>query len=599
MMEFSMQSAPMLLGKITILLISAFALNFLLRRASASVRNILWTAALAGALVLPLLSVLGPAWRVRAPLSSAATSPIVKMMTQPSAVSPVSSNDAHGIAPAIASSKIEQGSHSALSNDRRSWSWPLILGLVWLTGTLSIVVQIAVGLRLVDQAWRNSHALDGRMTRIAQEAQASMRIARHVEVCLADARSGIAAPIMWGAWRPVVLLPSQSTDWADECVRAALLHEFAHIQRWDWPSRIATQAICALYWFHPLVWMAARQIRETSERACDDCVLNAGVAPADYAQRLIDVLRSIPEGARPPRAAIAMALPNETEGRIRAVLASGLSRRAITRKWAISGMLLALAIILPISALRLAAKEESTASDSVPTSEIRYAGGGKVQLLGITDYPAPGKTWWNADGKRLSAPPIDPDPHGSMSFTGKYTAREFAFRVTGAPSDAGVTTDVPGETSGGMWTRADKAVTTVAVNALLPIEARTASVRVGLAAGPWETLNKFDPWGLSMGSPSWRGHSVTIGVSDLSLFSGSAGLTVTNTVVDGATRVVAIDQHNIVHVGKGTSSGVSGTTQMQSLHFEGMKISDIKKIVFQARPYEWREFKNLPLEPQK
>jgi beta-lactamase regulating signal transducer with metallopeptidase domain len=598
MMEFSMQSAPMLLGKITILLISAFALNFLLRRASASARNILWTAALAGALVLPLLSVLGPAWRVRAPLSSAAASPIVKMMTQPSAVSPVSSNDAHGIAPAIASSKIEQGSHSTLSNDRRSWSWPLILGLVWLTGTLSIVVQIAVGLRLVDQAWRNSHTLDGRMTRIAQEAQASMRIARHIEVCVADARSGIAAPIMWGARRPIVLLPSQSADWPDECVRAALLHEFAHIQRWDWPTRIATQIMCALYWFHPLVWMATRQIRETSERACDDCVLNAGVAPADYAQRLIDVLRSIPEGARPPRAAIAMALPNETEGRIKAVLTNGLNRRGVNRKWAVSGMLLALAIVLPISALRLAAKEEAADSDTAPTSEVVYTGG-RVELLGITEYPAPGKTWWNAGGKRLSAPPIDTNPHGSLGFTGKYTAREFAFRVIGAPIDAGIATDVPGETSGGMWTNASKDVTTVAVNALLPSDTRTTSVRVGLAAGPWEPLNEFDPWGLSMGSLSWRGHNVTIGVSDLSLFSGSAGLTVTNTVVDGATRVVAIDQHNIVHVGKGTSSGVSGTTQMQSVHFEGMKISDVKKIVFQARPYEWREFKNLPLNSKQ
>jgi hypothetical protein len=46
---------------------------------------------------------------------------------------------------------------------------------------------------------------------------------------------------------------------------------------------------CAFYWFNPLIWFAAHQLRLERERACDDFVLTAGTSGADYATHLFEI----------------------------------------------------------------------------------------------------------------------------------------------------------------------------------------------------------------------------------------------------------------------------------------------------------------------
>ena len=82
--------------------------------------------------------------------------------------------------------------------------------------------------------------------------------------------------MVWGFFRPTILLPADASNWQEERLRAVLLHELAHIQRNDWESQLIAQVMCAVYWFNPLVWFAARRMRVEAERACDDHVLNAG-----------------------------------------------------------------------------------------------------------------------------------------------------------------------------------------------------------------------------------------------------------------------------------------------------------------------------------
>ena len=81
-----------------------------------------------------------------------------------------------------------------------------------------------------------------------------------------------------------------------------------------------------LYWFHPLAWMAARALRREAERACDDLVLNAGVAGPEYAGHLLAVARAA-SSLRAEPAAAAMARPSTLEGRIRAMLNVRLNQR--------------------------------------------------------------------------------------------------------------------------------------------------------------------------------------------------------------------------------------------------------------------------------
>src|SRR5207244_6373507 len=101
-----------------------------------------------------------------------------------------------------------------------------------------------------------------------------------------DAGPGVM-PMTWGALRPVLLLPTEAAGWPAERLRAVLLHELAHVARHDYLTLTMAELAVALYWFHPLAWWAASRMRRERERACDDRVLAAGVAPSGYAAELL------------------------------------------------------------------------------------------------------------------------------------------------------------------------------------------------------------------------------------------------------------------------------------------------------------------------
>jgi beta-lactamase regulating signal transducer with metallopeptidase domain len=55
--------------------------------------------------------------------------------------------------------------------------------------------------------------------------------------------------------RPVVLLPDSSLAWPSERTEAVVLHELAHVRRWDSASQLVAVATCALSGFNPVVWL--------------------------------------------------------------------------------------------------------------------------------------------------------------------------------------------------------------------------------------------------------------------------------------------------------------------------------------------------------
>ena len=73
----------------------------------------------------------------------------------------------------------------------------------------------------------------------------------------------LEGPITLGLCRPVIFLPSEGTD------PMAVRHEQTHIQRKDVWGKGFLFLVCALYWFHPLVWLMARQAGRDAEAACD------------------------------------------------------------------------------------------------------------------------------------------------------------------------------------------------------------------------------------------------------------------------------------------------------------------------------------------
>jgi TonB family protein len=99
-------------------------------------------------------------------------------------------------------------------------------------------------------------------------------------------------PFVQGGLRPIIVLPDAIVDELDrDELRAVLIHEREHFRRRD-PLRYAVLGVVrAVFWFYPPVWWLARRIRETTEMACDDAVVIAGLPAATYCRSLARTLR--------------------------------------------------------------------------------------------------------------------------------------------------------------------------------------------------------------------------------------------------------------------------------------------------------------------
>jgi len=160
----------------------------------------------------------------------------------------------------------------------------------------------------------------------------------------------IHTPMTWGAIRPVILLPAYVEDWPEEQREVVIRHERAHIERRDWLWQGFAQVMTAVFWFHPLVWLAAAQMRQEAEHAADDATLAAGVQAPDYADRLMAVARQL--SGHSPDAAVAMVRKPALTSRIVAILDAARTRTVASVGARIGVVLVAVALMVPLSAFQ-------------------------------------------------------------------------------------------------------------------------------------------------------------------------------------------------------------------------------------------------------
>ncbi|MDE7311311.1 MAG: M56 family metallopeptidase [Eubacterium sp.] len=109
---------------------------------------------------------------------------------------------------------------------------------------------------------------------------------RHIQV----RQSGfVKAPITYGIFRPVIVMPKQ-TDWEDtKQLRYILAHEAVHIRRLDAAAKLLLAAALAVHWFNPFVWLMYAVCNRDLELSCDETVVRAfgENTRAEYARILI------------------------------------------------------------------------------------------------------------------------------------------------------------------------------------------------------------------------------------------------------------------------------------------------------------------------
>ena len=130
-----------------------------------------------------------------------------------------------------------------------------ILKTVWLTGIgIMALWFLLTNLCFLRRVKRNARALD-------THAPVPVRVS-----------SGVPTPCLTGLFRPVIYVTPECTQ-DPQILRHVLTHELAHLRQWD-PIWSLVRCVClCIYWFHPLVWVAAAQSRRDCELSCDESAI--------------------------------------------------------------------------------------------------------------------------------------------------------------------------------------------------------------------------------------------------------------------------------------------------------------------------------------
>ena len=157
--------------------------------------------------------------------------------------------------------------------------------IIWGVGVLVCALVFAIAYWKCRQEFQTSLPVDNDFIR---GWLSSHRLKRTISV----RQSGrFSAPLTYGVFRPVILMPT-STDWENtKSLQYVLAHEYVHIRRFDSITKLVLIAALCVHWFNPLVWAMYVLANRDIELSCDEAVVRlfGENTKASYARSLISM----------------------------------------------------------------------------------------------------------------------------------------------------------------------------------------------------------------------------------------------------------------------------------------------------------------------
>jgi beta-lactamase regulating signal transducer with metallopeptidase domain/HEAT repeat protein len=345
-------SMVILLAKATLILLVALGITLSMQRASAGARHLVWLVTLAALLLVPALTAWAPIpirvlpAKVKSE-SAVAASPSPLILTNRAG-----KIDKVGVLTAPIAAGNEAVPSSSFGNALAKsavLSGLSIAFLIWAAVLVVIAVSLGFATLAVRRIVNRARPLDSQDW-LAPLWEVSDRLALDEPPRLLRSEDA-KMPFACGVFNATIVLPAECDSWSLDRRRAVLLHELAHVRRHDLVGHTLGRLACAVYWFHPLVWTAAKRLRSESERACDDLALACGARATDYAEHLLDIVTSVRRDST-PSVALAMARRKEFEGRMLAILDPELRHSSPSRRQsaALIGSLALISIVVGAAA---------------------------------------------------------------------------------------------------------------------------------------------------------------------------------------------------------------------------------------------------------
>ncbi len=163
--------------------------------------------------------------------------------------------------------------------------WALYLFVAWAAIAGWLLTGVARGLWHLHVLRQSCRPVDAaRLDPLVQETLERNQSSRSATLCTSDL---VRVPTAIGFTKPMIAIPAWVMNElsADE-LNQILLHELAHLRRWDDWTNLAQKLVKALFFFHPAVWWIEKRVSLEREMACDDAVIAETASPRAYAECL-------------------------------------------------------------------------------------------------------------------------------------------------------------------------------------------------------------------------------------------------------------------------------------------------------------------------
>ncbi len=208
------------------------------------------------------------------------------------------------------------------------WSMPAVCLFVWMVGSAIVSIRLLISFVWLASITCRRTGIAPALDREFRACISMMGIHRHVELMIAKSD---VIPMATGVLFPKIVLPAAMALSTTDSRRIVMMHELGHVARRDPLWHCLVELAGVLYWFHPLYWYARHQCASLRECACDDRVLNAGVASDQYARCLLAIVSGAFLRPISRNLGVAMASSGRIEKRIRSVMKERVDRRPVGR----------------------------------------------------------------------------------------------------------------------------------------------------------------------------------------------------------------------------------------------------------------------------
>jgi len=190
---------------------------------------------------------------------------------------------------------------------------------VW--GVIATALLVRLGLSLLHVRRLRRHAIELKPEALEVALRGPLPDSyRRVRMLVSDR---VRVPAAIGFFSPAIIVPTWALrELSVEDFRTILLHELAHLRRWDDWTNLAQKVLKALFFFHPAVWWIESRLSLEREMACDDLVLAATSSPRAYATSLISLAERVGLGRTAALAQAALGRARHTSLRIAQILDS-------------------------------------------------------------------------------------------------------------------------------------------------------------------------------------------------------------------------------------------------------------------------------------